>query len=411
VSGRRGERERGGGRRRVASRTRTQSRFGRPKLRRRDPVRGGPFAVQSRCARTFRVQTPGLHSEYVQGTLRGRRLATRPSPVAPPSRPSPRLRPPPLAFAATLLRPIPGRRGTASGAAEGTVPAPVSSSIEHATLSKMPGPVNELIRRRACRSSGPGRPDQERRDPRPESERGPTVGWLGRVARLGALLLVAGCAGRADSRVESITPARPAALAGAPTVVTVSMTSECWKSCRETARPVLELDTGAPLPSSLRYELMPTTSGYFIGNPGSSPPFQTAPASCPGWTYAAWSVADGVFAGCQTAAGIRGFSVRLVTDPATSPTRFALRLRIPDCGAELLASFTLDLVGAAQTPGMCADSTGASCSVDADCSWADGYTCRTCDAARPSVGLCPESVLPGPAGASCGCVAGICSWH
>jgi hypothetical protein len=212
--------------------------------------------------------------------------------------------------------------------------------------------------------------------------------------------------------VESITPAHPTALAGAPTVVVVSISSECWKSCRDPARPVLELATGQPLPSSLRYELLPTVIGYFIANPGSGSPFPTAPASCPGWTYEAWSVADEMFAACRSSDGFRGFSVRLLPDPAMSPTPIALRLRIPDCGGVLLAPFTLDLVGAAQAPGMCADSTGERCNVDADCSsgGCDDEN-ATCTAARPPAARCWGSVLAGPAGASCGCVAGICSWH
>jgi len=255
-------------------------------------------------------------------------------------------------------------------------------------------------------------PTSSSRDRFHEMESGPIQGWSGRGPLLWALLLAAGCAGRPDSRVESITPARPAALAGAPTVVSVSIRSECWKSCRETARPVLELESGAPLPSSLRYELMPIGFGYYISNPGSSSPFPTAPASCPGWTFAAWSVADGMFAACQTLEGFHGFSIRLVADPATSPTSASLRLRIPDCGGELLASFTLELLGAATAPGMCADSTGASCGVDADCWAGDCYDANaTCDAVHPPGGWCVGSVLPGPVAAACGCVAGICSWH
>jgi hypothetical protein len=249
-------------------------------------------------------------------------------------------------------------------------------------------------------------------DPPRESEGGPSPGWPGRAALLGALVLAAGCAGRADSRVESITPARPAALAGAPTVVTVEVSSECLKSCQETARPVLELATGAPLPSSLRYELIPIGFGYYIGNPGTGSQFPARRGSCSGWTYAAWPVAADMLAACQAMEGFRGFSIRLVTDPATSLSSVDLRLRIPDCGRELLASFTLDLVGAVQAPGMCADSTGASCSLDADCSAGDCYDATaTCDAAHPSPSMCYASVLPGPAGAACGCVAGICSWH
>ncbi len=79
----------------------------------------------------------------------------------------------------------------------------------------------------------------------------------------------------------------------------------------------------------------------------------------------------------------------------------------------LLAPFTLDLVGAAQAPGMCAGSTGAPCSVDADCTAGGCYdNYAMCDAAPSSVGACyGYGVLPGPDGSACGCVAGICSWH
>jgi hypothetical protein len=225
--------------------------------------------------------------------------------------------------------------------------------------------------------------------------------------------VVGACAGRTDSRVEAITPARPVALAGAPTVIAVSVTSECWNSCRETAHPVLELDTGAPLPPSLRYEVVPdsTKPFYFIGNPGTGSPFATGPATCPGWTYLAWTSAGDMFATCTFKQAFRGFSIRLVADPATGPTSFGLRLRIPDCGEELVAPFTLELVGAAQDPGMCALSTGAPCIADADCS-ADGCFNENsvCGSTRPP-SSCLGSLLAGPPGAACGCVAGICSWH
>ena len=232
-------------------------------------------------------------------------------------------------------------------------------------------------------------------------------------AVLGALLL-AGCEGEV-SRVDSIRPARPAALAGAPTLVDVAITSECWKSCQETSRPILELDSGAPLPSSLRYELKPDVFGFYIGNPGSTCTFVCGPSDCPGWTYLAWPQADDVFASCQYVQGIKGFFVRLVADPATTPTSVKLRLRIPDCGGELLAPFTVDLVGSAPAPGMCAASTGAPCSADADCSagpdcFDDAATCAAANEAS-SVCLGYGGVLAGPDGSACGCVAGICSWH
>jgi hypothetical protein len=165
---------------------------------------------------------------------------------------------------------------------------------------------------------------------------------------------------------------------------------------------------------------MPIGVGYYIGNPGTGGVFPGAPQDCPGWTYAAWSSADDMFAACQGAQGFKGFSVRVVADPTAPLTSAGLRLRIPDCGGVLLARFMLDLVGAAQAPGMCAGSTGAPCSVDADCETGDCYDgSATCDAAHPSVSLfgfpsppfCPGSILPGPVGSACGCVAGICSWH
>ncbi len=232
-------------------------------------------------------------------------------------------------------------------------------------------------------------------------------------AMLGALVLVAGCEGHGEvSRVDSITPTRPAALAGAPTVVDVAIASECWKSCQETARPILELDSGAPLPSSLRYELAPDIIGYFIANPGSTCSWLCGPSACPGWTYSAWSWAEDVFANCKSEQGIKGFSIRLVADPATAPTSFKLRLRIPDCGGELLAPFTLDLVGSVPAPGMCAASTGAPCSTDAGCS--AGPDCfETCAATNEASSVCSGfgAVSAGPDGSECGCVVGICSWH
>lgn len=234
-------------------------------------------------------------------------------------------------------------------------------------------------------------------------------------AVLGALLLAVGCGGRGQaSRVDSITPTRPAALAGAPTLVSVALTSECWKSCQETARPVLELDSGAPLPSWLRYEIWPRTFGYYIGNPGMGCAFLCGPSACPGWTYSAWSEAEDVFVNCQVVQGIKGFSVRLAADSAATPTSVKLRLRIPDCGGQLLASFTLDLIGSALAPGMCAASTGAPCSTDADCSAGPGCfdSYATCDAAPKATSWCAgQGALAGPDGSACGCVAGICSWH
>lgn len=228
-----------------------------------------------------------------------------------------------------------------------------------------------------------------------------------------AMLLAVGCGGEV-SRVDSITPTRPAALAGAPTLVGVALTSECWRSCRETARPVLELDSGAPLPAWLRYEIAPVMFGYYIGNPGSGCSFLCTLADCPGWTYSAWSSAGGVFDACQAVQGIKGFALRLVADSATTPTSVELRLRIPDCGRELLAPFALDLVGSALAPGMCAASTGAPCSADADCSAGPGCfdSFATCGATREASPWCAgQGVRAGPDGSACGCVAGICSWH
>lgn len=235
-------------------------------------------------------------------------------------------------------------------------------------------------------------------------------------AVVGALLLAVGCEGGQVSRVDSITPARPAALAGAPTLVDVALTSECWRSCQEAAGPILELDSGSPLPSWLRYELSPITFGYYIGNPGTGcsitcvPP---VPADCPGWTYSAWPATQDALATCSGAQGIGGFSIRLVADSATTPTSVDLRLRIPDCGRELLAPFTLALVGSAMAPGMCAASTGAPCAADADCSAGPGCfdSWATCRAAGEATSWCGQGVRAGPDGSACGCVAGICSWH
>lgn len=219
---------------------------------------------------------------------------------------------------------------------------------------------------------------------------------MARIALLAFALVAAGC--RQGRPPLVLDRAEGLALSGSPVAVYAALDPACsaWSA------PLVQLASGAPLPSWLTAtaQWIGRPGCIFVGNPGANSPFDAGSATAPVASPAPECLA--------------GYMVTFLAAPGAPADPVDLVVRATGCGLEGEGRYGLQVVGAAGRPGMCGWSSGGTCGSDEGCGRVGfyGLLCAEAGAAAPidepwSL-ACADPVVTG---ASCGCVAGACAWH